>query len=137
MLNKLDGLDYRFDDLSPIDEVLRLYRQTGWTAKRSPEMVERMLRQTPVLLTVWDGERLVGFARVITDDIYRAFIEDVIVDADYRGRGVGKQIMQALIQRLDHIEEVVLNCNDDLVTFYESLGFNRKFQPYMNIWKGK
>lgn len=54
-------------------------------------------------------------------------IEDVVVDADKRGDGYGKQIINKLIDiaREKNCYKVILDCNDKNVKFYESVGFKR------------
>jgi predicted GNAT family N-acyltransferase len=68
---------------------------------------------------------VVGFARVLTDAEYRAFVEDVVVGVPYRGRGLGTTLIEAVC---DHpsvagVEQVVLECRSELVDFYERFGF--------------
>ncbi len=130
-------LDYRFTQDIDVDDLVRLFAQTDWGASRSPEALAQMLAQTRVCLGVWDGERLIGFARAVTDDCYRAFVEDVIVDAAYRGQGIGAEMMRRLLERLAHVEEITLNCHDDLIPFYQRFGFERAGLAYMHIWKGQ
>ena len=118
-------------------DLQRLFAQTEWAANRSQEAIRRLLANTPVCLCVWDGARLIGFGRAVTDDVFRAVIEDVVVDEAYRGQSIGGEMVRRLLERLDHVEEIVLNCQDDLIPFYEKLGFQRTGMAYMNIWKGE
>src|SRR4249919_1159802 len=99
------SLVYEFTSQIAVADLSRLFLQTGWAAKRSPDALETMLANTRVCLGVWDGDRLIGFARVITDDLYRAYVEDVIVDEAYRGQGIGAEIMRRLLERLAHVED--------------------------------
>ena len=45
-----------------------------------------------------DSDRLIGFARVLTDRIYKALVLDVLVANDVRGKGFGLQIMDAVMR---------------------------------------
>ncbi len=132
----MPGYVYQFTNAIPLDGLLALFAQTDWTAKRSADDLRAMLEGTRVCLGVWDGEKLVGFARAITDDLTRAYVEDVIVDSAYRGGGIGAELMRRLLQRLAHVEAITLNCHDHLIPFYERLGFERVGMAYMHIWKG-
>lgn len=127
---------YRFTNTYAMSELLRLFAQVEWAAKHTPDGIQAMLDNTRVCLGVWDGERLIGFARAVTDDVYRAFVEDVIVDEAYRGQGIGLEIMRRLMERLAHVEEVVLACGDHLIPFYERFGFERFDMTHMHIWRG-
>ena len=129
-------LDYRFGKAISPDDLLPLFAQTDWTDKRTPETIRAMLDNTSIILTVREGDRVIGFARVVTDDLLRAFIEDVIVDEAYRRQGIGAEIMRLLMERLAHVEEVILACEDHLLPFYGRFGFERFTMAHMHIWRG-
>jgi predicted GNAT family N-acyltransferase len=128
---------YEFTNQIDLEALRRLFAQADWTVTRTPEALALMLANTRVCVGVWDDERLIGFARAVTDDLYRAFVEDVIVDEAYRGQGIGAEIMRRLLERLAHVEEITLNCHDHLTPFYARLGFERAGLNYMHIWKGQ
>ena len=126
---------FTFSFTEPINpEMLQLlYQQVDWAASRSPLEIQHMLDNSQLTLGVWDDDKLIGFARVITDNIYRAWIEDVIVDKAYHQQGVGSHIVDKLLKRLEHIEEVTLNCVAELIPFYETHGFKSKTVASMHI----
>ena len=114
--------------------LVRLYGQAPWAKGRTPEQTREMLAHTDLALSVWDGPRLVGFGRVLTDFVYRASIWDVIVDKDYQGQDIGTQIMQHILEHpsLKQVELFWL-CTRDKQTFYEKLGFRANEQTGM-VW---
>ena len=115
------------------EHLLRLYHQAPWAQGRTIEEARTMLKHTDEAVTAWDGARLVGFGRVLTDYVYRASIWDVIVDKAYQGRGVGRDIVQRLLRhpRLKRVELFWL-CTR-MPGFYERLGFSAKEQTGM-VW---
>lgn len=115
-------------------QLLRLYTQAPWAGGRTQEDIRAMLVQTDLALSAWDGERLVGFGRVLTDYVYRASIWDVIVDEAYQGQDVGTQIMQRILHHplLKRVELFWL-CTRDKQAFYEKLGFSSNEQTGM-VW---
>ena len=104
-----------------------LYVAEWWTHRRNVDDVRRMVAGTDVVLGFEDEEtgRLVGFARVITDFVYKALVLDVIVAAPHRGTGLGKALMDAVIQHpeLKDVVHFELYCRPELVPFYERWGF--------------
>jgi ribosomal protein S18 acetylase RimI-like enzyme len=125
-----------FSDRKDIDpaQLLRLYGQAPWATARLAEDLPAMLANTDLVVSVWDGSRLVGFARVLTDYVYRASIWDVIVDQDYQGQDIGTQIMQRILHHPE-LKRVALFwlCTRDKQAFYEKLGFSAKEQTGM-VW---
>ena len=58
----------------------------------------------------------------------KAYIEDVAVSRDYRGLGLGKEIVEYCVgvAKKRKCYKMVLSCKDDLVDFYKSLGFDKE-----------
>lgn len=71
-----------------------------WAAGIPREVVERAIRHS-LCFSAFDGNRQVGFARVISDYATYAYISDVFVLPSHRGRGAGKQLMAAIIAHPD------------------------------------
>ena len=86
-----------------------------------------MLAGTDLVLALIDraADRLVGFARVLTDWRYRAYAYDVIVAPEWRDRGLGRELMDALLShpRLAAVETVELSCQPEMIPFYRRWGF--------------
>lgn len=117
---------YSFGEPINPEDLHRLLQQTDWAQARDPLDIQYLLDHSQLTLGVWDEERLIAFARVITDDRYRALIDDVVVDGDYRGRGIASHMLDTLLKRLEHIEQVMLDCDIELVPFYDRFGFSQK-----------
>ena len=128
-------VDYSFDRQIELEQLQSLLRQTGWANQRSIEGIEKMLEGTPITLGAWEDGRLVGFVRVITDGIYRALIDDVVVDESKRGTGIGSELMRRVVERLAEVEEVFLRCGEHVVPFYERHGFERSNGVIMDLKK--
>ncbi len=108
-------------------DVLALYHDHEWWEDRADKDVERAIARTDVFIGLKDTEtsRLVASARVLTDYTYYAAIYDVIVAEDRRGEGLGKQLLQELVEHpdLQDVDTLHLDCQVDLVPFYEKAGF--------------
>lgn len=71
-----------------------------WAKGRSRVTVERALANSLCFGAYQDG-RQVGFGRVVTDRAVFAYLMDVFVLPDHRGRGVGKTLMRAVVAHPD------------------------------------
>jgi predicted GNAT family N-acyltransferase len=121
---------YRF--VEQIDDRLRadlmeLYRHEWWTNARRDETVARMLQHTDLVVGVCadPGGQLVGFARVLTDRTFKALIFDVIVSEAYRNAGLGRRLIQYVLDHpmLAQVAHIELYCRPELIPFYEQWGF--------------
>src|ERR1041385_1229970 len=114
-------------DAHHVADLLELYRHEWWTNARTADEVRTLLVCSDLVIGFCDekNNQLIAFARVLTDQVFRAFIFDVIVAADHRGSGLGHRLMTELLAHpmLRSVELVELYCRPALVAFYESLGF--------------
>ena len=111
---------------SQTDELHRLYRREWWSAERTREEVERMLEHTDLVVGIIDPEeRLAGFARVLTDRVFKAEIYDVIVEESHRGRGLGRQLLKEIFAHpmLREVRQFNLQCLEERKAFYKEMGF--------------
>ncbi len=128
MIQYSDSLDI------PPEQLLVLFEQATWAQGRSLEETRRMLKETDVMISAWDGNRLVAFGRVLTDYVFRASIWDVIVDQSYQDQDIGKGLVQRILSHpsLATVELFWL-CTRFYQGFYTSLGFSDKEQTGM-VW---
>ena len=85
------------DDPPTTQEYNRLRDHVGWSVYADADAVAYGLEHSLFHVTVRDGDELIGMGRVIGDGAITFYIQDVIVREDYRGRGVGKAIMERLM----------------------------------------
>src|SRR5262249_28331480 len=74
------------------------------------------------VVTAWAGDQLIGFARAISDGVRNGYISTVVVDAEYRGRGVGRQLVERLTAGRERVRWV-LHTRPETKGFYAKLGF--------------
>ena len=114
--------------LRPTRGLLKLRRlfqkHAFWAQQRSDAELRRMLRGSDVVVSLWRGKRLVGFGRASTDGIYRAVLWDVVIPEDLQGKGLGRQLVEALANssQLKGVERVYLMTTNS-AGFYRQLGF--------------
>lgn len=115
-------------------DLMALFEQVSWSNGRTLPDTQDMVKYTNLFLTAWDGERLVGCGRVLTDYVYRASIWDVIVDQQYQGQDIGTEIINRILfhETLQRVELFWL-CTREHQAFYETLGFSSKEQTGM-VW---
>ncbi len=112
----------------PLSQLLTLYEAVGWTAyTRDPEGLARAVANSTYVVSLWEGERLVGLSRLLSDDVSICYLQDILVHPDHQGRGLGRRMVEHCLARFAHVRQKVLLTDDEerQRRFYEALGFRR------------
>jgi N-acetylglutamate synthase-like GNAT family acetyltransferase len=125
-------------DKSKIDflQLQRLFIKTAfWAQERNIDQLKIAIANSKPVVTVWDKERLIGFARATSDGVYRAGIWDVIVDPDYQGVGLGRKLVQTVLSHplVSKVERVYLTTTHQQ-SFYERIGFKQNETTTMVLY---
>ncbi|WP_282935553.1 GNAT family N-acetyltransferase [Paenibacillus sp. RC67] len=126
-------LNYQSDRACSSEEVAELFRASGI---RRPvddlERIQRMIDHADEIMTVRNGDKLIGILRAVTDYSYCCYISDLAVDRDYQGLGIGRELI-AMLKRKLGVDEIqyVLTSAPKAVGFYEKIGFERADKAFV------
>ena len=121
-----DGLELD-DDRDRVDraEVHRfLCDESYWAAGRPRETQDRLIDEAVRVVGLYDGERQIGFCRAATDGVSFVYLADVYVLAEYRGRGLGEELVREMVDGsgLTHLKWLLHT--SDMHPLYRKLGFD-------------
>ncbi len=107
-----------------LDEVWRfLSEESYWAKGRSRETVEKLVREAQLVVGLYDGERQIGFCRVVTDEVVIAYLADVYIHPDYRARGLGVELVREAVEDGPYSNIRWILGTDDAHSLYEKFGF--------------
>lgn len=114
-------------DLSIIHEFLS--KESYWAQNRTIEQTRTAIDNS-ICFGVYHGERQIGFARVVSDRATFAYIGDVFIIDEYRGRGLSKWLMKTIVAypELQGLRRWVL-ATRDAHGLYEKSGFGPLVHP--------
>jgi GNAT superfamily N-acetyltransferase len=114
-------------DLAAIHRFLS--EESYWAPGISREMVERAVANS-LCYGVYEDGRQVGFARVVTDRVRFGYLADVFILPDFRGRGYGKRLIEAILAdpELQTVSRLLLFTRD-AHTLYGPFGFETPGDP--------
>ena len=121
---KFDWIN-EFDE-SQVKEIHALMENEWWCQNRELADVEKVLQTSDISLAMrHETGKIIGFVRVLTDYLYKALIFDVIVAAPFRDKGLGKTLVDKVLQleSLADVKSFELYCPDRMCGFYQQLGF--------------
>ena len=123
---RADRLELRRNAPVAAEDLRRLFAATGLIrrARDSHELTERMVAGATETASLWDGNLLVGFGRIISDEATNGYISTVAVAPRWQNRGAGRRLMGALMAGRDGLK-LTLDMRLGAEGFYERLGFAR------------
>ncbi|QUH20169.1 GNAT family N-acetyltransferase [Alkaliphilus sp. B6464] len=114
---------YYTDKKVDYDKLKTLFNDVGWNDKtEDTNRLKAMVENSQIVVTAWDEEIMVGFARCTTDYVFNGQINNVVVDSKYRRKGIGKVLINKI---LDSSKQVTYMLRGSISNeeFYRGLGF--------------
>ncbi|MGM9967087.1 MAG: GNAT family N-acetyltransferase [Rummeliibacillus sp.] len=124
-------------ELEPSDlPILKhIYQSVGWK-KHDEAIIQKVFEASTHKVFVMEGEKIIGFARALSDGVFNATIYDVVVHKDYQNKGVARMALENLLQQLEYISCVQLIATTGNDTFYKKFGF-KKLKTGMAIYQSE
>ena len=117
--------DYSMSDdasMVDIDSLKRLLSTSYWAPNRSIDVIKTTIKNS-VCFSVHKDNEQVAFARVVTDYATFGYIADVIVDDKHKGNGIGKWLMDVLVNDERWKGKLLMLATDDAHSLYARHGF--------------
>ena len=100
-----------------------LANESYWAKGRPREIVERLVRDAQRVVGVYARGRQVGFARAFTDGVSLVYLADVYVLPEYRGRGMGIELVREMVDNGPYAELGWILHTRDMHRLYERFRF--------------
>ncbi len=106
-----------------------------WARDRSRDDLAVAIANSDPVITAWDHDQLIGFARATSDGVYRATIWDVVIHPDYQGAGLGRKLVQTVLShpKMCNVERTYLMTTNQQ-NFYERIGFEYNASTTMVLY---
>lgn len=107
------------------EQLMNLYGDVEWFAyTRYPGVLEKAVNNCLNVWTAWDGDKLVGLARVVGDGYTIIYIQDILILKDYQKRGIGSKILKLILKKYESVRQIILLTDDTekTVNYYKKNG---------------
>ncbi|QYR19141.1 GNAT family N-acetyltransferase [Paenibacillus sp. sptzw28] len=120
------------DDKSRIDvqTVLNFLANSYWASRRPPEKIKKSL-QNSICYGVYHNDKMIGFARIVTDGATMYYLCDIFVLEEYRGQGISKKIVDVISNAPEFEWMTGILGTQDAHGLYEQFGFVRDSERFM------
>jgi predicted N-acetyltransferase YhbS len=125
-------IEYRNNQpLDPI-EVARLFEASGINRPtKDIARIGKMFAAADIVISAWDGARLVGVSRALTDFSYCCYLSDLAVDAAYQKHGIGRELIRRTQSLIGEEVSLILLSAPGAMPYYPKLGFSLADNAYL------
>ena len=120
------NIEYKINTPIAVEQFIELLRESTLGERRpidDRECMEGMVKNSNLMITAWDGKKLIGIARSMTDFHYACYLSDLAVAKKYQQRGIGKKLQVITQQQLGPKCQLILIAAPVANSYYEHLGF--------------
>jgi predicted N-acetyltransferase YhbS len=126
MTTDVKAIQYRLGNDLDLDVVIDVYRRSTLGERRpvdDRELMRKMLEGANLVVTAWDGPRMVGISRSLSDFCYATYLSDLAVDAEYQRFGIGRELIRRT-QQVGGDAMIFLFAAPKAVDYYPRVGFS-------------
>ena len=124
----MSPIDYRYGNDLDLDQVIELYRDSTLGERRPIDdrgIAAAMLEHANLVVTAWEGDRLVGLSRTLTDFLYVGYLSDLAVALSHQRPGIGTELIARTREKMGPRSMLVLLAAPKAVDYYPRIGFKR------------
>jgi N-acetylglutamate synthase-like GNAT family acetyltransferase len=112
-----------------LEDTYQYIKKTYWGKTRTVSQMAKAIQHS-LCFGVYEGEKQIGFARVITDHCLFAYLADVFIDDKFQDQGLGKWLIETILnaEQLQEVKTWMLLTND-AHGLYEKFGFELYEHP--------
>jgi ribosomal protein S18 acetylase RimI-like enzyme len=121
-----EEIEYRVGKVIPTETLQQLFRKEKWSDFLDLAEVQLHLDTALYLVSAWNKEELVGYARLQGDGKIWVEISDVLVKSEYQARGIGTELVRFLVAYIKKIDPYFIQVepiSDREVHLYRKFGF--------------
>jgi predicted N-acetyltransferase YhbS len=126
-------ITYRTGNDLDLDAVIELYVDSTLGERRpvsERSRMQRMLEHANLVVTAWDGARMVGISRSLTDFVYATYLSDLAVRKSYQRTGIGRELVR-LTQDAAPRAMLILLAAPAAEKYYPHIGFEHHPQAWI------
>lgn len=117
-------IDYRETRVFSSSQLQELFLSVGWISGNYPARLEKAINNSDTVISAWDGSELVGLINAIDDGELTAYAHYLLINPNYQGMGIGKELVYRLKKRYEGYLYLLLIAEDKKnISFYEHYGF--------------
>jgi ribosomal protein S18 acetylase RimI-like enzyme len=125
-------ITYKSDVVPTAQQIIGLYNDVQLPRPtHDPQRIQMMFENSDLIVTAWDGDKLVGVSRTITDWVWCSYLADLAVSPNYERLGIGKTLVQLSKQKIGEQSMLLLLSVPTAMDYYPKVGFVRENRAFI------
>lgn len=127
-------IEYRSERKITVEQFIQILIDSTLGERRPLQDIERlttMLDRADILITAWDGDKLVGISRAISDFSYCTYVSDLAVHQQYQRMGIGKKLLDETRIKSGGKGAFLLLAAPKAHNYYPKIGFDLSTRCYI------
>jgi GNAT superfamily N-acetyltransferase len=119
-------IEYKVNAPVTADRFIELLNKSTLGERRpvkDRECMQGMVKNSNLMVSAWNGDRLIGVARSMTDFHYACYLSDLAVDKEYQNKGIGKKLQEMTQNELGPRCNLILVSAPAAHSYYAHIGF--------------
>ncbi|MBW7900758.1 MAG: GNAT family N-acetyltransferase [Rhodocyclaceae bacterium] len=100
-----------------------LFASVGWGYGNNLRRLASILENSDTVVSAWDDDRLIGLVNALSDGVHIVYLHYVLIHGEYQGRGIGKTLMERIMENYRQCRHMILISNNDKADFFAKCGF--------------
>ena len=105
------------------EELRELFLSVQWQSGKYPDKLVIAMRNSGAVFSAWKNGRLVGLINALDDGIMTAYVHYLLVNPEYHGNGIGKELLRRIKEKYANYPRIVLISDNRQIAFYKNSGF--------------
>jgi len=106
------------------DELQELFLSVKWESGRYPEKLSIAMENSDTVYSAWGNHKLIGLINALDDGIMTVYIHFLLVNPEFQGKGIGKELLRMMTEKYKDYLRVVLVSDENETGFYQNSGFD-------------
>ena len=103
-----------------------LFLSVEWESGKHPIELTQAIKGSHSIVAAWDGDKLVGLLNALSDGVLTVYFHYMLIHPSYQGEGIGRNMMDIMLDRYKGCETKVLISYQSAVDFYHKCGFSKE-----------
>lgn len=106
------------------EQLYNLFNSVAWASAKYPEKLQLAIKCSHKVISAWHSGNLVGLLNSLSDGVMTAYFHYMLVRPEYQGQGIGKKLLELMLQEYKDYPTKVLISYEQAKEFYIKCGFN-------------